>query len=102
MHGPINYAYFHKCFVVLAMQESRPASIPPNAGQTPAPPQGSPMPDSKLGSHAGSRAGSQAGSRPGSATLNNTENLSEIEVIGRDDNTRPALLPEPSPDEVRV
>jgi len=37
-------------------------------------------------------------SRPPS--IKKDDSLSKIEVIGRDDNTRPAVLPEPTPDEV--
>lgn len=76
------------------MEGSRPTSA--HAGHTPAP--GSKA-GSVVGSVAGSKAASLVGSRPSSATTKQ-ENLSEIEVIGRDDNTRPAILPEPSPDEV--
>ncbi|XP_067942118.1 axonemal dynein light chain domain-containing protein 1-like [Watersipora subatra] len=66
-----------------------------SAGQTPMPGSG---PDSSAASPTGSRPPSRGGVRPVSV-LKEEENLSQIEVIGRDDNTRPALLPEPSPDE---
>lgn len=76
--------------VNLQTDGSRPGSARSKAGRTPGP---------------DSQAGSQVGSRPTSGTerkiKREEDKLNEIEVIGRDDNTRPAVLPEPSPDEVR-
>ena len=58
------------------------------------------MPKSRHSSASSAEGKSVKDSRP-SSSVPKQEDLSEIEVIGRDDNTRPALLPEPSPDEVR-
>ncbi|KAF6021547.1 AXDND1 [Bugula neritina] len=69
---------------------SRPASAVKQAGHTPGP-------SSRQPSASGSTEKSAEMSRPPS--IKKDDSLSKIEVIGRDDNTRPAVLPEPTPDE---